>query len=109
MNGTSVVTSLFGYSNSIVDSLSKDTQVDWIYLYFSKAFYTLNHNLLIQKLEKWRVRGALLTWFKSYLSDRYQIVNINEILSESYAATLGVAQGSHLGLLLFNIVINDIY
>ena len=68
----------------------------------------MNHSILISKLYKYGIRGPTLEWFKSYLSNRQQYVQIHKTKSDSKPITCGIPQGSILGLLLFIIYINDL-
>ena len=72
-----------------------------------KAFDTVNHEILIDKLRVIGASSITLKWFKSYLSNRIQRVSYNEVVSDALPISTGIPQGSILGPLLFLIFIND--
>ena len=79
-----------------------------VFIDLQKVFGTVNHDILLSKLNHYGIRGVVFDWFKSYLSDRTQYVTINNEKSEIQTIKYGVPQGSVLGLLLFLIYINDL-
>ena len=80
-----------------------------IFLDFSKAFDTVDHNILIKKLDYYGIRGTAKNWFISYLSNRQQSVTINNSKSDPVTISCGIPQGSVLGPILFLIYINDFH
>ena len=97
------------FVDKVAQALDNHLHTVGVFLDFSKAFDTVDHEILISKLSYYGVRGIALSWFRSYLSDRKQYVSLNGIDSSRQTICCGVPQGSLLGPLLFILYINDFH
>ena len=108
------INSVFEKNHAIITLVDRVTKaldtgkyVVGVFIDLKKAFDSIDHGILLRKLELYGIKRNILNWFKSYLSYRSQYVEYNNTISERKYIHHGVPHGSILGPLLFILYVND--
>ena len=94
--------------DKLTNAIEKGQYGIGVFLDFSKAFDTVDHTILLSTSYHYAIRGSVLSWFNSYLSNRKQYVSYNNVSSNIKTISCRVPQSSILGPVLFYIYVNDL-
>ena len=106
--GISTESAISHFCNLVYDNFNSKEYLTGVLIDFRKAFDTISHDILLNKLQVYGVRGPPLQLLKSYLSNRKQFVSINQVDSDFRPINIGLPQGSCLAPFLFLVYINDL-
>lgn len=107
-NARSTALALGELIEEVTDSIDNQDFTLGVFIDLKKAFDTIDHTILLAKLERIGIRGTALSWLSNYLKNRQQFVKYNGCNSNLLSISTGVPQGSILGPILFLIYINDL-
>lgn len=106
--GRSTQTQLLVHFRDIFEAMEEGTRMDTVFLDFSKAFDKVDHNTLLKKIAKHKIKGKVGRWIREFLKNRKFTVIVNGTISEQEEVLSGVPQGTVLAAILFIIMIADI-
>ena len=108
-NGRSTSTAIFDVLKNLYGNWNENNFSGCVFVDFSRAFDTIDHNILIEKLKLYGFDKTSLTFVKSYMASRIQKTTVNGFTSSQAKVSCGTAQGSILGPLIFILYVNDIF
>ena len=94
---------------NVYKSLNEKKFLITLFIYLKKAYDTVNHTILLEKLESYGIRGEALKWFQNYSNGRKQRVKIGSMFSERDNINIAVPQGNVLGSLLYKQLTDSVF